>query len=130
MKSLIIKQTENTIKVTLDKENNIFEFIGKSFPENTTQFYKPVLSWLDEYKKNPLRSTHIHMNFIYFNTSSAKLILEIIREFNLLFKAGNEAKIVWHYLEDDYDILDAGEEYSSMVDLPFEFISFKDDDDD
>lgn len=122
MKPLIIKQKDNTIGIVLDDKNNIFTFEGRSLPENTVKFFEPVIKWLDEYKKNPADKTHIHMNFIYFNTSSAKIILEILEQFDEINKAGNEVKLFWHFMEGDYDIKEAGEEYESMVSIPFEYV--------
>ncbi len=122
METLIIKQQNNTIGIILDKENKKFVFEGRSLPENTVKFFEPVMKWLAEYKKVPADETHINMNFIYFNTSSAKLILEVLQEFDEIRKAGNEVKLTWHYMEEDYDIKEAGEEYESMLSLPFKYI--------
>jgi len=122
MDTLTIKQQNNTIGVILDKENKKFVFIGRSLPENTVKFFEPVMKWLEEYKNDPLEETYVDMNFIYFNTSSAKIILEVLQEFDNIHKLGGEVKITWHYMADDYDIKEAGEEYESMVSIPFEYV--------
>ena len=128
MDTLIIKQKENTIGVVLDKENQKFVFEGRSLPENTVKFFEPVMKWIQEYKKSSADKTHIDMNFVYFNTSSAKLILEVLQEFDDIFKEGSDVKIIWHYMEDDYDIKEAGEEYESMTSVPFEYIEHPEED--
>ena len=122
MDALIIKQQNNTIGVTLDKVSKRFVFEGRSLPENTVKFFEPIMKWLEEYKKAPAAETLIDMNFIYFNTSSAKIILEVLQEFENVKKEGSKVTVAWHYMEDDYDIKEAGEEYESMLDLPFEYI--------
>ena len=122
MDALIIEQANNTIGIELDKEKKKFVFQGRSLPENTVKFFEPVMRWLEEYKKDPAYETFVDMNFIYFNTSSAKIILEVLHAFDDIRKAGNEVKVTWHYMEEDYDIKEAGEEYESMVGIPFEFI--------
>ena len=81
MDALTIKQQNNTIGIVLDKENKKFVFEGRSLPENTVKFFEPVMKWIEEYKKEPLDQTDIDLNFIYFNTSSAKIILEVLQEF-------------------------------------------------
>ena len=122
MNALVIEQKDNTIGITLDKENKKFVFEGRSLPENTVKFFEPVMEWLQEYKKDACDETVLDMNFIYFNTSSAKLILEVLQEFDAISKLGKTVKIIWHHMEDDYDIKEAGEEYESMLNLPFEYI--------
>jgi len=122
MDALKIKQQANTIGVILDEENNRFVFEGRSLPENTVKFFEPVMKWIEEYKKTPPDETLIDMNFIYFNTSSAKLILEVLQEFDSIKQQGKQVKITWHYMEEDYDIKEAGEEFESMLSLPFEYV--------
>ena len=128
MEALIIPEGTNTIEVILDKEKNHFEMQGRSFPEHSVNFFKPVIEWLENYKLDPLPKTKIDLNFVYFNTSSAKLILEIIRLLDEIHQTGSELEIVWHYMEGDEDMLDAGEEYDSMVKIPFTFRSFLEED--
>jgi len=128
METLTIKQQNNTVGVVLDKENRKFVFEGRSLPENTVKFFEPIMKWIEEYKANPNDETHIDMNFIYFNTSSAKIILEVLQEFDSINKDGKTVKITWHYMEEDYDIKEAGEEYESMVSLPFEYVEHPEED--
>ena len=121
MDRLIIEREPNTLKIVLDKDNKIFLFEGRSLPENTVKFFEPVMNWISSYKNEPADETIVSMNFVYFNTSSAKLLLQILREFDSIHKAGNPVKIIWHYMVDDTDIQEAGEEYSTMVTMPFEY---------
>ena len=128
MEPLIIEKQPNTLKVILDKEKKLFLFEGRSLPENTVKFFEPVMNWLREYKENPNDETEVHMNFVYFNTSSAKLLLEVLRELENIHKMDKPVKIVWHYMEEDYDIQEAGEEYSTMVSMSFEYIEHPEED--
>ena len=122
MDALTIKQQNNTIGIVLDKEKKKCVFEGRSLPENTVKFFDPVMKWIEEYKKEPVDKTYIDMNFIYFNTSSAKILLEVLQEFDHIHKEGKDVKIIWHFMEDDYNIQEDGEEYESMVSVPFEYV--------
>jgi len=128
MRPLYIEREPNTLKVILDKEKKEFSFQGRSLPENTVKFFEPVIHWLMEYIKDPIDETVVNMNFVYFNTSSAKLLLEVLRQFDNLHKAGNNVKIIWHYMVDDFDIKEAGEEYSTMIGVPFEYVEHPEED--
>jgi hypothetical protein len=54
------------------------------------------------------------------------MLLEIFYMLEKIVKAGKKVKVVWNYLEIDDDMLDAGEEYKEMLELPFEFRAIKD----
>ena len=62
MEALIIEATDDTPKVVLDPANNVFEFSGKSLPEDVTTFYGPVLDWLDSYSESPNPKTVVIFN--------------------------------------------------------------------
>ena len=125
MKVLTTNATKETPRILLDKENNKFEFEGRSRPENVSEFYHPVLHWFEEYHKNPNKETVVNMNFEYFNTSSAKAILELLKTLESYYLSGMDIKILWHYHIDDEDMQDSGEDYASMVKLPFEYKVFE-----
>lgn len=116
---LIIESSEVTPEVILDKECNVFIFKGKSLPENPMVFYRPVLNWIDEYAMQPNDNTQVSFKMIYFNTSSSKIFLDIMKKFESINRAGNKCCINWYYKDDDEEILEAGEIYAERVSLPF-----------
>jgi hypothetical protein len=124
MEALDLKATNDTPKVLLDPENNIFEISGRSLPEDVVSFYQPVIDWLDEYKDSPNKSTEFVFKYIYFNTATSKLVQDILIKLEEISEDGNEVKVMWYYVEDDEDMLDLGEEFSENVDIPFEIIAY------
>jgi hypothetical protein len=122
-KPLYINPTDETPQVILDPENNRFEFVGNSYPENSTKFYSPILNWMKEYiDSSPKQDLSVDFNFDYFNTSSAKYILEILRLIQDHQDKGNKCLIRWYYFQDDTDMLEAGEDYQMTITVPFEII--------
>ncbi len=119
-----IKGTDDTPNVILDAQNNIFEFSGRSLPEDVATFYAPVLEWIQEYAKSPNPKTNVVFKLEYFNTASSKMILDLLLKFEEIYKSGKEVVIVWNYQEDDEDMLEAGEEYADIVEIPFQKVSF------
>ena len=116
---LIIESSEVTPEVILDKECNVCIFKGKSLPEDPMVFYRPVLNWIDEYAMQPNDNTQVSFKMIYFNTSSSKIFLDIMKKFESINRAGNKCCINWYYKDDDEEILEAGEIYAERVSLPF-----------
>ena len=123
MDPLLIEITDSTPKIYLDKDSGKFEIIGKSFPEESRSFYAPLFTWLEEYAQNPNEETIFEFKMDYFNSSSSLIILEILNLLDKIFKDGNKVSISWNYLEIDEDMLEAGEEYSELVKVPFVFNS-------
>ncbi len=122
-KPLYINPTDETPQVILDPENNRFEFVGNSYPENSTKFYSPILNWMKEFiDSSPKQDLSVDFNFDYFNTSSAKYILEILRLIQDHQDKGNKCLIRWYYFQDDTDMLEAGEDYQMTITVPFEII--------
>ena len=120
MEILNLEGTEDTPKIILDKKNGIFEISGRSLPEDSAEFYKPVLEWLEAYAADPNPSTDFTLKLEYFNTSSSKLILDVLSALEDI----KGMKIMWYFHEDDEDMEEAGEEFSELVEIPFEFKTY------
>jgi hypothetical protein len=122
MESLSIEGTNKTPSVNLNPETGVIEIKGRSIPENSIEFYRPIVEWLDQYAKNPNKKTIVNVQLEYFNTSSSKCILDIFKKLESLKKARNEVVINWYYEEDDEDMLESGEDYESIIRVPFKMI--------
>lgn len=122
MSPLVIESGAETPEIVLDKKTNTFFFKGKSLPENPIVFYKPVLTWLDEYLIDPNPETKVNFMMVYFNTSSSKILLDIMKKLELIKKSGYDVVVNWRFREDDEDMLEAGEIYAERVNIPFNLI--------
>ncbi len=120
MEALRIESTHKTPRVILDPENGIFELSGRSIPEDALGFYKPIFDWLDAYAKAPLPVTHVRFDLEYFNTSSSKNILEILKRLEAIHTNGHEVRVTWYYDEDDEDMEETGQDYQALLNLPIE----------
>jgi hypothetical protein len=124
MEIIKINATEDTPAVTLDSVNNIYEISGRSLPEDVVVFYQPVMQWLKEFEKTPIKDFELSIKLEYFNTASSKLILDILLKLEEVFLNGTPLKVKWYYLSSDSDMKEAGEEYSEIVGLPFELTEY------
>ncbi|MCK4920523.1 MAG: DUF1987 domain-containing protein [Bacteroidales bacterium] len=119
MDPIYIKETDSSPSVILDKGNKTFLLSGKSLPENVITFYDPVIKWLEKYAKDPLEKTTFEIILDYFNTASSKLLLDIFNILEEIQKNGSEVEINWHYADYDEEMMEAGIEYSEMVEVKF-----------
>ena len=122
MESISIEGTPKTPTVNFDAATGKIEIKGRSIPENSIEFYRPLVEWLEEYSKEPQKLTTVNIQLEYFNTSSSKCILDVFKKLEAIKKARNEVVINWYYEEDDEDMLEAGEDYESIIRVPFKMI--------
>lgn len=117
MDTLYLEATNDTPKIMLNQRTGIFELSGRSLPEDSSSFYEPVIEWVKEYAKAPNESTLFSFKLKYFNSTSSKLI------FNLLdiLKGIKGIQVEWSYQQNDDDILDAGKEFEEELSFPFSF---------
>jgi hypothetical protein len=123
MENLIIKETKYTPSINLDT-NGTISMIGKSYPENTFEFYAPVMTWIEDYFKNKAaKTTSVRLEITYFNSSSSKLLFDF---FDLLEenRESNEIEIQWIYDEENESALEAGEDFiEDFEDLNIQLIA-------
>lgn len=120
MKDLIIKETEKTPSVSLST-NGVLKIEGRSIPEDAAKFFKPLLDWTKEFTAEEIR---VDIKLEYFNTSSSKFILEMLR---LLENNDNNKNILvnWFYEEGDLDVLESGQYFESIIGIPFKYIEYE-----
>ncbi|MBR3980398.1 MAG: DUF1987 domain-containing protein [Bacteroidales bacterium] len=122
MNNIKMEGTAKTPDLSFDANTGVFDIKGRSIPENSVEFYKPILEWIDEYTKQTQPKTIVNIHLEYFNTSSSKCILDLLKKFEIIAKNGNDIVIRWHYEEDDEDMLEAGQDYQSIIKVPFEMV--------
>jgi len=117
MEDIKIAPTQKTPSVSFTSNGNL-ELRGRSIPENSLEFYKPLMDWLDSYSESASGETSVHVQLEYFNTSSSKCLLDLFKRLESL----NKVVIHWYYEQDDEDMLEAGEDYEAIVNIPFKMI--------
>jgi len=125
MDSIFIEGTPKTPNVRFDNEKGALLLKGRSIPENSIEFYKPLVDWLEAYSNSPQPKTVCEIQLEYFNTSSSKCLLDLFKKMENMIKDGNEIVINWYYEEDDEDMLEAGEDYQSIINVPFKMIELQ-----
>lgn len=118
-----IESTEVTPSVKLDAEKGILEFKGRSSPSVSLEFYYPILSNLDKAFVNGTTAITASFAFEYFNTSSSKCLLDILKRLAQFKSRGMDVQINWYYEEDDEDMKEAGEDYEEALGMSFNYIA-------
>ena len=134
MENLIIEKTESSFGIQFDCVNNTLKFEGESRPENCADFFAPLISWIEEYhnyiyfKINEYPDTKIivtvDFNVDYFNSTSAKYILDLLIALERVSHSPNVTlNVNWHYRSLDEDMLESGEEFADMTGIDINLIA-------
>lgn len=125
MNNILLDGTSKTPTVDFDGNTGQLQLRGRSIPENSIEFYRPLIDWIDQYGRNPKPSTQLRVQLEYFNTSSSKCILDLFKKLEVIRNAGNDVLVLWHYETDDEDMLEAGEDYQAIINIPFKMIQIE-----
>jgi hypothetical protein len=112
MENLKLEATKYTPEILLES-SGVISMVGKSYPENTFEFYSSVMEWLETYfDNNAAEKTVVNMEIIYFNSSSSKLFFDM---FDLLDEArgSHDIEINWIYDAENESAQEAGEDFKA-----------------
>jgi hypothetical protein len=119
--ALHISPTAFTPEVKFDPIAGTFEIKGRSIPENAHEFYNPLIDWVKTYSKNAAESTSMDVYFDYLNTSSSKSLMHLFNALSTI--SGKEVRINWLHTQDDEAMKEAGEDFNTIVNLPFNIVA-------
>lgn len=130
MKPIKIKGTSVSPRVYFAPNENLLEIGGYSRPENARDFYNPLIRWLEGFKKSHLKRKNsgdsepitFKFKYIYFNSSSAKFIFDLVLLLSQIIKDGVPLKIYWYFDEDDEEMKEVGEELAEMTKTNLNFV--------
>ncbi|NBU97548.1 MAG: DUF1987 domain-containing protein [Spirochaetia bacterium] len=123
MEKIVIPKSKSSPEVIMDYENGLLEIIGESYPENSLGFYKPVYDWLNKCIQDKIQ-LKVNFKLNYFNTSSSKCVIDILDSLDKYYSNSGIVEINWYYEEDDDDMKETGEEFSSDLKAPFQLVYY------
>jgi hypothetical protein len=121
VKELKILPTKNSPEVILNPDG-IIKIRGRSIQENVAEFFEPVDDWITEYVKEPADITCVDVVLEYFNSASARVFITLFQKITWVTLRHKKFIFNWYYEVGDEDILERGEYFASVLDVPFNFI--------
>jgi hypothetical protein len=118
MKELNIARTTSTPEIRFDPAAGTLTVTGESYPENSFDFYAPVLDWLTA-NLSSMNGLTLVVSVTYMNSSSIKCMLDILDAMEEAQTTGKRVSVVWNYEKDNPRALDLAEEFRSEVTIPF-----------
>ena len=122
MSNIELSATTSTPAITADEQTGHLEMRGDSYPENSFEFFAPIVEWVQDHLKTPAASLDVALHLLYLNTSSVRAMMDI---FELLEDAHNDSHAVcvrWFYDEDNDRIAELAEEFKEDCTFPFDIL--------
>ena len=121
MEEIRIQPTKNSPEIVLNPDG-LIKIRGRSIHENAAEFFEQVDEWITEYVKNPADFTSIDVVLEYFNSASARILITLFQKITYVTLKNKKFVFNWYYEEGDEDILERGEYFAAILDIPFNFI--------
>lgn len=113
MQNLYIAATPSSPEVDFRFDTHALSLRGESYPENAAAFYGQILAPLKDYLAQQSGTTiAVHIALAYFNSSSTKMLFNLIEALSSAAEAGNTVTLSWYHDEEDDTILEFGQELS------------------
>jgi len=117
-----IKETTHTPSVRVFPDEHRIAIAGQSRLEDPTPFYEKLTLLLEENLSEFKTYASIDFSLNYLNSSSSKWLFHILKNIQSSFMGKKIITINWYYDYDDESILEAGEVFQSLLNIPFSLI--------
>lgn len=117
--SLILEKTKNTLSVIADSDKGLLCMSGESYPENSFEFFAPLIKWVENYLHSQSRLLRIELNIAYMNTSSVKAMMDIFDLLEEAHQQNRQIEVVWFYDPRNERVVEMIEEFKEDCSFPF-----------
>ncbi|HEX8552440.1 MAG TPA: biofilm regulation phosphoprotein SiaC [Abditibacteriaceae bacterium] len=122
MTDLDIPATQSSPLVKTSSANGTIEMRGDSYPENSFEFFTPVISWVREYLDSSKALLRLDLHLLYLNTSSVKVMMDIFDMLEEAHATGREVRACWFYDAENERIAELAEEFKEDCSFDFQII--------
>ena len=118
--------TDKTPAIRFDPGQGLLVIRGCSIPENADRFYSPLYDMIERYITKPAPRTTVRVELTYFNSSSAKYLLDMLKRLeDLHASAASQVTLEWHHSRGDHDMAEAGQDYRSLLEFPVKLVEVR-----
>ena len=119
MSDININPTQSTPSIVADSATGLLEMRGDSYPENSFEFFEPIIAWVEERLANPGRELRMELHLLYLNTSSVKAMMDIFDMLEEAHRARRAVEVNWYYDEQNERVAELAEEFKEDCSFPF-----------
>lgn len=123
MNPYFAEPSKSTPAVHFDASSGLLRLSGESYPENSFEFYAPLLAWAQEFLDTVSRPVRLDLHLSYINTGTVKCLLDLFDLLEDAGKDGHDVRILWHYDPANERALEMGNELGEDITIPFELVA-------
>ncbi|MBV9470427.1 MAG: biofilm regulation phosphoprotein SiaC [Abitibacteriaceae bacterium] len=122
MNDLNIIATQATPSIITDAAAGTVEMRGDSYPENSFEFFTPILEWVKQHLAAADAKLHMNLYLLYLNTSSVKAMMDIFDMLEAAHGLGQDVSVSWYYDAENERISELAEEFKEDCTFPFNIV--------
>ena len=111
-----VEETRATPFVLIDRGEITIK--GRSIPEDSFEFFEPILDACKEYVLKPAKHTKVNIHLEYVNSGSKKYLTNIFTVLEKSYLEGNGYEITWTFDTDDEALHDLGNDLKGIIKIP------------
>ena len=116
-----ITGSPSTPSVTGNWAQGLLRMQGDSYPENSFEFFSPIIAWLECFLQNPpAPMLRVELRLVYMNTSSVKAMMDIFDLLEDAHKQGRQVRVDWYYDSRNERVVDLADEFREDCTFPFQ----------
>ena len=97
----LLEATSRTPKVSIDSLANLACIEGECYPEDADKFFGQLNKGIQDYFASGQTTLNLQIKLIYFNSSSARALMEMMDDLESRASQGNVIEVNWFYDEGD-----------------------------
>ena len=117
---LNIEKTQSTPSVQTDAEQGILKLTGDAYPENSFEFFTPILHWIEAQLTENDQPLTLELRLVYLNTSSVKAMMDLFDMLEDAHQNGQSVQVVWYYDPRNERVIEMVEEFKEDCTFSFE----------
>jgi hypothetical protein len=114
--------TKTTPAVSADPSTGVFTMEGDSYPENSYEFFGPLIKWVESYLQQADAPLQLVLKIVYMNTSSVKAMMDIFDLLEELHTQGKRIHVSWSYDPRNERVVELIEEFKEDCTFPFDIV--------
>ena len=120
MNDLTIAATRSTPSIETDFAGGLLRMGGDSYPENSFEFFGPIIEWIETYLQQHSTPLHLELRIVYMNTSSVKAMMDIFDMLEEAHHQGRQVTVAWYHDPRNERVLDLADEFREDCTFPFD----------